>query len=85
MRLLLALATSAPLLMACESFVHKVDQSRADRCPIADWAKIGERDGMGGYANMTERYAEICGDYFQPGPYKEGFSKGVARKPRPPV
>lgn len=85
MRVLVALAVCVPLLMACESFVNKMDQSRADKCGVVDWAKIGERDGFDGYVNMVERYTNVCGELFQPGPYKEGFSKGAARKPRPPV
>jgi hypothetical protein len=46
---------------------------------------VGERDGVAGAVMQAERYAEICGDMFQPGPYKEGLQKGLARRPRPPV
>ena len=81
MRLLLITAC-AMLATGCESFSNKVDASRQDRCQRADWAQVGERDGVEGAA-QGERYAHICGDLFQPGPYKEGLQKGLARRPRP--
>jgi uncharacterized protein YceK len=84
MRFLLALAGCA-LVAGCESFNTKLDASRQDRCQRADWAQVGERDGTEGATTMGERYAHICGDMFQPGPYKEGLQKGMARRPRPPV
>jgi hypothetical protein len=83
MRIFLALAMCAPLLAACESMTNKIDQSRKDRCEIADWAKVGERDGFDGYVNMIDRYSHVCGELFKLGPYQEGFQKGVARKPPP--
>jgi len=51
----------------------------------ADGVLVGERDGVEGVMNAAERYQYICGDMFQPGPYKEGLQKGQARRPRPPV
>jgi len=38
-----------------------------------------------GIANQAERYQMICGELFQPAPYKEGLQQGLARRPRPPV
>ena len=84
MRLLLVTAC-AVLATGCESFSNRVDASRQDRCQRADWAQIGERDGVEGANTMAERYAHICGELFQPGPYQEGLRKGAARRPRPPV
>ena len=84
MRLFLVTAC-ALLTTGCESMGNKIDASRQDRCQRADWAQIGERDGVEGANTMAERYAHICGDLFQPGPYKEGLQKGAARRPRPPV
>ena len=85
MRLLLLVIATAALATGCESFSEKVDASRQDRCQRANWAQVGERDGVEGATMMTERYAHICGDLFQPGPYQEGLQKGTARRPRPPV
>jgi hypothetical protein len=73
------------LLSACEGMSQKIDASRQDRCARADWATVGERDGFAGNAMQAERYAEICGDMFQPAPYKEGLQKGLARRPKPAV
>jgi len=84
MRLLLVIA-SAALVTGCESFSEKVDASRQDRCQRADWAQVGLRDGVEGAMTMAERYAHICGDLFQSGPYQEGLQKGQAQRPRPPV
>jgi hypothetical protein len=84
MRLLLVTAC-AVLATGCESFNTKLDASRQDRCQRADWAQVGERDGVEGATTMADRYQHICGDMFQPDPYKEGLQKGVARRPRPPV
>jgi hypothetical protein len=84
MRLLLVLGALV-LVSGCESWNQKVDASRQDRCQRADWALVGERDGVEGATTMADRYAHICGDMFQPGPYKEGLGKGMARRPRPPV
>jgi uncharacterized protein YceK len=84
MRLMLTLAACV-LVTGCESFNTKLDASRQDRCQRADWAQVGERDGVEGATMMAERYAHICGDMFQPDPYKEGLQKGMARRPRPPV
>ena len=83
MRLLLVTAC-AVLATGCESFSAKVDASRQDRCQRADWAQVGERDGVEG-ASMADRYQHICGDMFQPAPYQQGLQKGAARRPRPPV
>jgi len=84
MRLLLAVV-GCTLIAGCESFNTKLDASRQDRCQRAEWAKVGERDGLEGATTMAERYQHICGDMFQPGPYQEGLQKGTARRPRPPV
>jgi hypothetical protein len=67
----------------CESMSQKVDASRQDRCERADWAQVGERDGLAGQMTLADRYEYVCGDMFKPGPYGEGFQKGRARKPRP--
>ena len=85
MRVLLVIAASAAFVSGCESFNQKVDASRQDRCQRANWAEVGERDGMSGSPLLADRYEHICGDMFQAGPYKEGFDKGRARKPRPPA
>ena len=73
------------LLAGCESFQEKLHDSRMDRCARAEWAQVGERDGVEGATGQAARYQEICGDMFQPGPYREGLQKGLARRPRPPV
>jgi len=64
---------------------EKIDASRQDRCARAEWALVGERDGVTGALLQAERYQEICGDMFQPGPYREGLQKGLARRPKPAV
>jgi hypothetical protein len=71
------------LVAGCESMSQKVDASRQDRCARADWAQVGERDGLSGSPLLADRYEYVCGDMYQDGPYKEGFAKGRARKPRP--
>ena len=71
------------LLAGCESWNQKVDASRQDRCQRADWAQVGERDGMTGSPLLKDRYEYICGDMFQAAPYEAGFQKGRARKPTP--
>jgi hypothetical protein len=71
------------LVAGCESMNQKVDASRQDRCARADWAQVGERDGLSGSPLLADRYEYVCGDMYQDGPYKEGFAKGRARKPRP--
>jgi hypothetical protein len=78
-----AIATVVILLAGCESWNQKVDASRQDRCARADWAQVGERDGMSGSPLLRDRYEYICGDMFQAAPYEAGFEKGRARKPRP--
>jgi hypothetical protein len=82
MRTLTAI-TAILLVAGCESMSQKVDASRQDRCARADWAQVGERDGLTGSPLLADRYEYICGDMFQAGPYNEGFQKGRARKPRP--
>jgi hypothetical protein len=78
------LVLAAVLLAAgCESMNQRVDASRQDRCARANWAEVGERDGFAGHPLLADRYQYICGDLYQDGPYKEGFAKGRARKPRP--
>jgi hypothetical protein len=84
MRLALVVGACA-LLAGCESMSQKVDASRQERCQKADWAMVGERDGVAGSASYADRYSNICGDLFNAGAYREGFSKGAARRPRPPV
>jgi hypothetical protein len=74
-----------PILAGCESMNAKIDASRQDRCQRAEWAKVGERDGLEGARTMADRYANICGDMFEAGPYNEGLQKGLARRPTPPV
>jgi hypothetical protein len=69
----------------CEAMGEKIDASRQDRCARAEWALVGERDGVTGALLQAERYQEICGDMFQPGPYREGLQKGLARRPKPAV
>ena len=78
------LMVAAVLLAAgCESMNQKIDASRQDRCARANWAEVGERDGFAGHPLLADRYEYVCGDMYQDGPYKEGFAKGRARKPRP--
>jgi hypothetical protein len=79
------LLAACALLAGCESFSTKLDASRQDRCQRADWALVGERDGVEGATTMAERYERICGDMFQPEPYRQGLQKGTARRPRPSV
>ena len=84
MRLLLAVAACA-LVTGCESMSNKVDASRQDRCQRANWAEVGERDGAttGNQTLLSDRYSYICGDMYDDAKYKEGFSKGFARRPKP--
>jgi hypothetical protein len=83
MRPIIALALLVPFLSGCEGLSQRIDESRQDRCQRAEWAKVGERDGYDNYVGMETRYESICGDLYQPGPYKEGFAKGAERRPRP--
>jgi hypothetical protein len=82
MRTLTAIAAML-VIAGCESMSQKVDASRQDRCARADWAQVGERDGLTGTPLLADRYEHICGDMFKPGPYNEGFQRGRAAKPRP--
>jgi hypothetical protein len=82
---LITVAVCLPLVTGCAGLNEKIDASRQDRCQRADWALVGERDGVEGVTTQAERYQYICGELFQPGPYKEGLQKGLARRPRPPV
>jgi hypothetical protein len=86
MRLLLAV-TACALVTGCESMGNKIDASRQDRCQRANWAEVGERDGAttGNQTLLSDRYAYICGDMYNDAAYKEGFSKGFARRPKPSV
>jgi hypothetical protein len=84
MRVFLA-GACALLVTACESMSQKIDASRQERCQKADWATVGERDGVEGATTMGERYANICGELYNAAAYKEGLQKGMARRPRPPV
>ena len=83
MRLLLAVGC-AVLVSGCESMNEKIAASRQDRCERADWAMVGERDGVEGVA-QGDRYAHICGELYNDAAYKQGQQKGFARRPRPPV
>ena len=82
MRILVSIA-AVFFIAGCESMSQRVDASRQDRCERADWVQVGERDGLAGHPLLADRYEYICGELFQPGPYKEGYQKGLARKPRP--
>lgn len=84
MRLLL-IGACALFIAGCESMNQKVDASRQDRCQRANWSEVGERDGAtsGTAAQMSDRYAHICGDMYDDAAYKAGFSKGFARRPKP--
>ena len=86
MRSLVAFALAAPLVAGCASMNDKVDASRQDRCQRANWAEVGDRDGAtsGNPTMLGDRYAYICGDMYNDAAYKEGFSKGFARRPKPP-
>lgn len=84
MRFLMALAACV-LTAGCESMKEKVAESRQERCAVADWKEVGLRDGVEGISFAADRYQEICGEHFQPAPYKEGLQTGLARRPRPPV
>ena len=81
----LILAACALLVAGCESMSNRVDASRQDRCQRADWAQVGERDGStsGNVTLLSDRYSYICGDMYDDAKYKEGFSKGFARRPKP--
>ncbi|MBV9190833.1 MAG: hypothetical protein JO292_04880 [Betaproteobacteria bacterium] len=63
---------------------EKIDASRQERCHKADWAMVGERDGVEG-VQQADRYAHVCGDAYNDVAYKAGVQKGAARRPRPPV
>ena len=84
MRLLLV-GVCAMLVTGCESMNQKVDASRQDRCQRANWSEVGERDGAtsGNQTLLSDRYSYICGDMYDDGAYKAGFSKGFARRPKP--
>jgi hypothetical protein len=73
------------LVCSCESLNQKVAASRQDRCERADWALVGERDGVAGPNSYADRYEHICGELFKPDEYRAAFQKGAARRPRPPV
>src|SRR5262249_18572906 len=83
MRLVLIAACSM-FVAGCASMNEKISASRQDRCERADWALVGERDGVEG-VEQSARYAHICGELFQPDVYKTANQKGFARRPRPPV
>ena len=85
MRLLLLTTASVIVLSGCEAMGRKVEASQQDRCARADWALVGERDGTTGPHQqlMIDRYSHICGDMFKEAPYKEGYAKGAARRPKP--
>ena len=85
MKKAILIAACFALVAGCESMNQKIDASRQDRCQRADWAMVGERDGVEGAQGMAERYSRICGDMFQPAPYEEGLKKGGSRRARPPV
>jgi uncharacterized protein YceK len=84
-RISFAIAACAGLVSGCESMSQKIDASRQDRCQRADWAMVGERDGVEGATTMADRYQHICGDMFSADLYGQGLQKGSARRPRPPV
>ena len=84
MRTLLAVAACAAVVSGCESMNQKVDASRQDRCQRADWAQVGERDGISGPTLLADRYEYICGDLFRRKEYEEAFAKGAARRPPRP-
>jgi uncharacterized protein YceK len=79
------LAIAVLLLAGCQAMNEKIDASRQERCHKADWAMVGERDGVEGATTMADRYAHICGELYNATAYKEGLQKGLARRPRPPV
>ena len=85
MRQVLLIAACAALVSGCDSMSQKIDASRQDRCQRADWAQVGERDGLEGAQGMSERYSSICGDMFEAGPYQEGLKKGSSRRGRAPA
>jgi len=85
LRHVLLIAVYAVLASGCESMNQKIDASRQDRCQRANWAEVGERDGVEGAQGMAERYARICGDMFEAAPYQEGLKKGSSRRGRAPA
>ena len=85
MRPLLALALVIPFIAGCEAMKANQAATYQDRCQRADWAQVGERDGVAGPASYADRYEFICGDLFKPDVYRAAFEKGAARRPRPPV
>jgi hypothetical protein len=82
---LFLVAGACAALLGCDSLSQKVDASRQDRCERADWALVGERDGVAGPSSYADRYEFICGELFKPDEYRAAFQKGAARRPRPPV
>ena len=82
---LLVVTACVVLVAGCESLNEKIAASRQDRCERADWALVGERDGVAGPNSYADRYEFICGELFKPDLYRAAFEKGAARRPRPPV
>ena len=60
MRLALV-AACVVMVSGCDSLNQKVAASRQDRCERADWALVGERDGVAGPSSYAECYEYICG------------------------
>ena len=85
MRVLIALAACAPLVLGCEALDEMMGVSRQDRCGRANWHQLGLRDAVVGAGDEAGRLQKICGDMFQPEPYRQGLQEGLARRPRPPV
>ena len=85
MRVLIALAACAPLLLGCEALDEWMGASRQNRCGHVDWRELGLRDGVTGAVDGSGRLQEICGEMFQPEPYQEGLLEGRGRRPGPPV
>jgi hypothetical protein len=85
MRPILLAVLALALLPGCESMNQAIQTSRQERCQLAEWPKVGERDGLDGQSTLGDKYEYICGDLFQRGPYEEGLKKGLARRPTPPA
>jgi len=50
----------------------------------ADWYSIGQRDGRLGADSQAERYAARCSGQVDRQRYEEGWSAGLAMRPRIP-
>ena len=85
MRVLIALAACAPLVLGCEALDEMMGASLENRCGPVNWHQLGLRDGVVGVEDGADRLQQICGDMFHPARYHEGLQEGRGRRPGPPA